>query len=88
MSEHEHIAPPPELELGVYRHYKGGLYEVMTLACDEKTHEWCVVYKALYDTGENPSVWIRTYEDFTQQVAVDGIIKKRFEKVSSSEAQT
>lgn len=58
------ILPMPPLKTGTYRHYKGGEYEVLTLAVNEATHEWCVVYRALYDTGKSPSVWVRTAADF------------------------
>lgn len=80
-TNHENISPQPELELGRYRHYKGGEYEVLTLTCNEATYEWLVVYKALYDAGENPNVWVRTYEDFTATIAVDGILQQRFERL-------
>ena len=36
----------PELNR-VYRHYKGGVYEVMTLAKHSETDETMVVYKSL-----------------------------------------
>ncbi len=72
------ISPQPELQLGTYRHYKGGEYEVIMLACNEATHEWCVVYRALYDTHGSPDIWIRTFDDFTA-VLPDG--RQRFEKM-------
>lgn len=78
MPERDKFLPKPDVALGNYRHYKGGEYEVLMLACNEATHEWCVVYKALYDTGGNPKVWIRTVEDFTVYVEVEGKIVKRF----------
>lgn len=58
------FAPKPTLHIGKYRHYKGGEYEILSLAMNEATHEWCVVYRALHDNDENPKEWIRTYEDF------------------------
>lgn len=76
MPERDSFSPQPDLPLGKYRHYKGGEYEVLALACDEATHEWKVVYKALYDTGDAPQVWIRSYDNFTGGIAVDGM--KRF----------
>jgi hypothetical protein len=72
------FAPQPSLQHGRYRHYKGGEYEVLMLACNEASHEWMVVYRALYDTGESPTNWVRTHADFTAELP-DG--KKRFEKV-------
>jgi len=34
----------PDLEPGHYRHYKGGEYTVLMIACDEATHKWLVIY--------------------------------------------
>ncbi len=81
MPSRRNISPRPSLSLGKYRHYKGGEYEVVCLACDEETLEWLVVYKALYDTGDNPSIWVRTYEVFTEDIEVDGEKVKRFQLV-------
>lgn len=78
MPERHLLTPQPSLPLGKYRHYKGGEYEVMMLAMDEATSQWCVVYKTLYDTGKLPKVWIRTYTNF---MAVLDNGRKRFEKV-------
>ena len=72
------ITKQPSMSLGKYRHYKGGEYEVLSLAVNEATHEWCVVYRTLYDTGKNPKTWIRTVEDFSATLD-NG--QKRFEKV-------
>ena len=79
MPEKGRFTPVPTLALGTYRHYKGGKYEVLSLASNEATHEWCVVYRALYETGDYPSTWIRTYEDFTATLP-DG--RSRFERVA------
>ncbi|MGB3023327.1 MAG: DUF1653 domain-containing protein [Candidatus Saccharimonadales bacterium] len=81
MPEHDHIAAKPELELGMYRHYKGGEYEVVMLACHEATHEWMVIYEAQYETGNMPSIWARTYEDFTSNVEMGGETLPRFIKI-------
>ena len=84
MPERDHIAPKPELELGRYRHYKGGEYEVVMLACHEATHEWMVIYQAQYETGDMPSKWARTYDDFTASVVVDGETRPRFVAIRPS----
>ncbi len=78
MPARDQFTPRPNLPLGRYRHYKGGEYEVIELACDEATYEWLVVYRALYDTGEAPSIWVRTYANFTETVDVDGLPTLRF----------
>ena len=43
---------------GIYRHYKGNLYELMELATHSETLEKMVVYRALY--GER-GVWVRPF---------------------------
>ncbi|HIP19161.1 MAG TPA: DUF1653 domain-containing protein [Sulfurovum sp.] len=64
-----------ELQKGLYRHYKGNLYEVLMTAQHSETEEWMVVYKALYgDEG----MWVRPYEMFVEKVEVDGVLVNRF----------
>ena len=77
----EELPPEPKLKLGRYRHYKGGEYEVVMLACDEATHEWLVVYRALYETSGTPEVWARKYKVFTENVVVGGKTVPRFIQV-------
>jgi len=67
-----------ELQAGVYKHYKGNLYEVLTTAQHSETEEWMVVYKALY--GEE-GMWVRPYEMFVEKVEVDEEFISRFEFV-------
>ena len=78
MPKRDEFLPQPDLPLGKYRHYKGGEYEVLTLACDEATHEWLVVYTALYDTGDMPKIWIRAHSSFVEQVDVEDYTISRF----------
>lgn len=54
------------LPRGIYRHYKGNLYEVLDLAKHSETEEELVVYRALYgDYG----VWVRPVDMFIETVA-------------------
>ena len=67
-----------KLEQGIYRHYKGNMYEVIMTAQHSETEEWMVVYKALY--GEK-GVWVRPYDMFVEKVNVEGELISRFQKV-------
>lgn len=72
------------LENGIYRHYKGNLYEVLMTAQHSETEEWMVVYKALYgDKG----LWVRPYEMFIEQIEIEGKRIERFKKVKDEDAQ-
>lgn len=68
------------MELGLYKHYKGNIYEVTGIALHSETLEKMVVYKATYQPdGEN--LWVRPLTMFTETVMVDGVEVKRFERV-------
>lgn len=67
----EHHCPRP----GIYRHYKGPLYEVLGVARHSETEEPLVVYRALY--GEY-GLWVRPLAMFTERVVVDGKEQPRF----------
>ncbi len=70
-----------KLETGLYRHYKGNMYEVTMTAQHSETEEWMVVYKALYG---KQGMWVRPYEMFVEKVEVDGVMVPRFEKVADA----
>jgi len=65
------ILTPP----GRYRHYKGGLYEVIGTARHSETLEPLTLYRALY--GEK-GLWVRPAAMFGEDVTVDGILQPRF----------
>jgi hypothetical protein len=64
-----------EIPAGTYRHYKGGLYEVIGTATHSETDAPLVVYRALY--GEF-GLWARPREMFLGDVEVDGRSVQRF----------
>lgn len=65
---------------GIYRHYKGNLYEVLELARHSETEQELVVYRALYgDYG----VWVRPLAMFVETVQTDQGEVPRFELVKA-----
>ncbi len=69
----------PTIELGIYEHYKGKLYEVVGVALHSETQEPLVVYKPLYKSIA--TYWVRPYEMFVENVEIDGKTFPRFKKV-------
>ena len=69
-----------ELEPGIYKHYKGNLYEVIAVAKHSETLEKLVVYKATYQK-EGETLWVRPLNMFLENVLVDGKEIKRFQKI-------
>lgn len=65
---------------GIYRHYKGNLYQVLHTAKHSETEEALVVYRCLY--GEY-GVWVRPLAMFTETVTVDGKQLLRFELIKA-----
>jgi hypothetical protein len=63
------------MEPGMFRHYKGGLYEVLGVARHSETEERLVVYRAVADDG---TLWVRPLTMFQETVMVDGREIPRF----------
>ncbi|MBI2270121.1 MAG: DUF1653 domain-containing protein [Bacteroidetes bacterium] len=62
---------------GIYRHYKGNLYEVISSVRHSETLEELILYKALYKSeGEN--LWVRPKKMFGEHVEVEGKKVLRF----------
>jgi hypothetical protein len=75
------LTPLPPLRPGRYRHYKGGEYEVVSVARHSETQEPLVVYRPLYgDSGW----WVRPHAMFVQDVVVDGVRQPRFAYVEGA----
>jgi hypothetical protein len=62
--------------MGIYRHFKGNLYEVQAIAKHSETQEDYVVYKALYGEG---GLWVRPAAMFAEKIERDGRMMDRFE---------
>lgn len=66
---------------GIYRHYKGGIYEVMSVAKHSESLEDLVVYKSVTDTEK---WWVRPASMWNETVNHDGISETRFTYIASS----
>ena len=80
MTDHD-LPPLHPTPIGLYRHYKGGLYEVVDTARHSETLEPMTVYRALY--GEH-GLWVRPAAMFSEEVLIDGIMRPRFVKVQAT----
>jgi hypothetical protein len=65
---------------GLYRHYKGNMYEVLDTVRHSETLEPMTLYRALY--GEH-GLWVRPAAMFEEQVVIDGTPQPRFAKITS-----
>ncbi len=74
-SEKDDLAPLPPTPPGRYRHYRGGVYEVLGVARHSETLEPMVVYRPLYnDTGW----WVRPHAMFFETGWFEGRLQRRF----------
>ena len=72
-----------QIPLGTYRHYKGGIYEVVGEARHSETHEELVVYVAQTSSAEFPAgtTWVRPKKMFSEEVDFEGERVARFSRV-------
>ena len=68
---------------GIYKHYKGNLYQVLGVARHSETEEANVVYKTLYG---DYSLWVRPLSMFTELVEVGAEQVPRFAFIEAAEA--
>ena len=68
------IRTPP----GLYRHYKGMLYEVIDTVRHSETLEPMTLYRALYGAQ---GLWVRPAAMFGEAVVVDGVQQARFTRI-------
>jgi hypothetical protein len=64
------------IQSGVYRHFKGKLYQVLHHARHSETMEEMVVYRQLY---EDHGVWVRPAKMFEESVCHGGNTVARFQ---------
>lgn len=70
------------IETGIYRHFKGGRYEVIGVAKHSETLEEMVVYRALYGDG---GIWVRPLAMWNETIERDGKTFPRFQKENKDE---
>jgi len=64
-----------ETPMGLYRHYKGLMYEVLGTVRHSESLEPMTLYRALY--GER-GMWVRPAAMFEEEVVIDGLRQARF----------
>ena len=67
---------------GLYRHFKGNYYRVLSIARHSETTEPMVVYQALYG---NAGIWVRPADMWNETVKLDGEEIRRFRPLSRAE---
>ena len=72
----------PHIELGRYRHYKGGEYEVIGVVRHSESLEPLVLYRPLHGKS---GMWVRPFAMFSEQVEHEGRHQPRFSLVRGSE---
>ena len=70
------------LKPGIYKHFKGNLYEVIDVARHSETEELFVVYKPMYGDRQT---WIRPLAMFDETIERDGRTMKRFQAVNETD---
>jgi hypothetical protein len=68
------------MELGIYKHYKGNLYQVLGIACHSETGDELVVYQALYG---NYQLWVRPKAMFCEKITVNNQPIDRFSYINT-----
>ena len=63
------------LRKGIYRHFKGGEYEVLHIGYHSETGEELVVYRALYGEGK---IWVRPASMWNERIEREGKCYERF----------
>lgn len=70
-----------EIKLGIYKHFKGGIYEVLCIAKNSETLEDMVVYKSLKDD----SIWVRPLSMWNEIVIKNNQEYKRFTYIANKD---
>jgi len=71
-----------EIKPGIYRHFKGNLYELIGIARHSETLEPMVVYRALYGEG---GLWVRPADMWNETVIKENYHGPRFRYVGDTD---
>ncbi len=63
------------MEIGLYKHYKGNIYDVIGVATHSEDESKLVVYRPTYGDKD---LWVRPYAMFSETVEIGGKILPRF----------
>lgn len=74
-----------QLKKGIYRHFKGQEYRLLSEVLNSKTKEEMVVYQDIKDENK---IWVRPKKMFLEEVEVKGETKPRFEFFREEEIET
>lgn len=66
------------MKKGIYKHFKGNKYELLTTAVNSENLEEMIVYKALYG---DERIWVRPACMWDEEVEFEGKKVKRFEHI-------
>lgn len=66
------------MQLGVYQHYKGSLYEVIDTVKHSETEETMVLYRTMYGDKD---LWVRPFTMFFENVIIDSKEVPRFKYI-------
>lgn len=68
-----------KIKNGIYRHYKGGIYEAVCTATHSETLEDMVVYRSVFNNG----YWVRPLAMWEETVECDGKRTPRFSYIAA-----
>jgi hypothetical protein len=72
-----------QLQAGIYKHYKGGMYLIIGVARHSETNEKLVAYIPL-GVKKGPRIVARPYDMFFDDVKINGVTKPRFVYIGES----
>ncbi|CAN5699742.1 hypothetical protein BH11PSE7_BH11PSE7_16880 [soil metagenome] len=81
----DELPPLIETPTGLYRHYKGNMYEVVGTVRHSESLEPMTLYRALY--GER-GLWVRPAAMFNEKVVIKGVLQPRFAPHAAGASQS